>query len=232
MSEISIKESIEFDDGTPDFPEPVNELVDDAIDSDTWTDDESDHLVDLPRSSDDDDDSLDGESENNDFRSMCPSPDEVNAESIPEAESSRTVADDSPAPRTTRFSQLFAKFTEEFLDIVQEDAQEAVIAATRAQKTEVGQLVKKHDRDIANARGEMKSLKRSINKRDLSNSAFQNDVSERFASLEQSAVDRILMLEKIISSRMTRLEKSINGRLASLEQSMNDRFAELEDSID
>ncbi|KAJ4215824.1 hypothetical protein FSOLCH5_011444 [Fusarium solani] len=225
MLDFSIRETIEFDDSTPS----LTEHVDDA------TDVGNDHT---PSPGDDDDDSF--------------------GEDFDHAESdSRTLADEnhgSPSPKTSRLSQLFTNFADEFLDIVEEDAQEAVIAAAKAQNADLGKMVKQHDHEIGNlmdefydhvsghekrakaesenVRGEMKSLKRSIDKRDQSHSAFQNEVSDRFASLEQSVVGRILLLEKITSSRMTRLEKSINARFASLEQSMNDRFAELEERID
>ncbi|KAI8712849.1 hypothetical protein NCS52_01384300 [Fusarium sp. LHS14.1] len=115
-------------------------------------------------------------------------------------------------------------------------------------------MVKRHDHEIGNlmdefydhvssqekkakaesseGRGKMKSLKRSIDKRDASSSAFQKEFSDRFAILEKRSVDRVLLLEKITSNRMISLEKSINARFASLEQSMNDRFTELEERID
>lgn len=243
MSDLSIRETIEVGDGTPRLTEPADEHADNAIDSDTRSDDESDQFVQPHRSGGDDDDSLDKEFDNHDLSSLSVSPNEA------DVESSRTVAHDPPSLKTARLSRLFANFTEEFLDIVEEGAQEAFIAAARTQNTELGQQVKEHDRDMANLTdelndhvsdhsrrgqaelekvwGEMRSLKRSIDKRDLSNSAFQNDISDRFASLEQSVTDRLLML-KIISSRMARVDKSINGRFACLEQRMNDRLAELE----
>lgn len=243
MSDSSIRETIEFDDSTPS----LTEHVDDA------TDVGNDHT---PSPGDDDDDSFGEDFDHADSTSPSTSEDEANESLLAESDS-RTLADDnhgSPSPKTSRLSQLFTNFADEFLDIVEEDAQEAVIAAARAQNTDLGKMVKQHDHEIGNlmdefydhvsshektskaesekVRGEMKSLKRSINKRDQSHIAFQNDVSDRFASLEQSVVDRILLLEKITSSRMTRLEKSINARFASLEQSMNDRFSELEERID
>ncbi|UPK95546.1 hypothetical protein LCI18_006481 [Fusarium solani-melongenae] len=206
MSDMSIRETIEFDEVTPG----LTEHLDDAIDAG------NDHT---PSPGYDGNDSLGEDFDHADSTSPSPS-DEAN-ESLPAESDSRTLVDEnhgSPSPKTSRLSQLFANFADEFLDIVEEDAQEAVIAVTKAESEKV--------------RGEMKGLKRSIDKRDQSHIAFQSDVSDRFASLEQGIVDRILLLEKITNSRMTRLEKSINARFASLEQSMNDRFAELEERID
>ncbi|KAI8654326.1 hypothetical protein NCS56_01389600 [Fusarium sp. Ph1] len=235
---MSIRETIEFDEVTPSLTEPANEHVND---SDNETDVGSDHLV-QPPESDDDDDSFGEYFDHHDSSSPSTSDDEAN-ESLPLESDSRTLVDEnhgSPSSKTSRLSQLFTNFTDEFLDIVEEDAQEAVIAAAKAQNTDLGKMVKQHDHEIGNlmdefydhvssqekrakaeserVRSEMKSLKRSIDKRDQSHIAFQTDVSDRFASLEQSVVDRILLLGKITSSRMTRLEKSINARFAELEE--------------
>ncbi|RMJ18009.1 hypothetical protein CDV36_002295 [Fusarium kuroshium] len=250
MSDFSIRETIEFDDATP-----LAEHVDDAIDSDNRTDAGSDHT---PSPDNDDDDSFGEDFDHHNFSSQSVSPDDANVESLPaesESESdSRTETHVSPSPKISRLSQLFTNFADEFLDIVEEDAQAAVIAAAKAQNTDLGKMVNKHDHEIGRltdefydhvsshdegakaesekVRSEMKSLKRSIKNRDLNHTAFQEEVGDRFASLEQSVVDRLLLLEKITSSRMTRLEKSINARFASLEKSMNDRLTELEERID
>lgn len=254
---MSIRETIEFDEVTPISTEPANEYVGDVTSSDNETDVGGDHLVQPPRSPSSSPSLSFGEDfDHADSTSPSVSQDEDN-DSLPAESDSRTLVEEnrgSLSSKTSRLSQLFTNFADEFLDIVQEDAQEAVAAAAKAQNIDLGNMVKRHNDEIGNlmdefydhvsshdktakaesekVRGEMKSLKRSIDKRDETHIAFQNDVSDRFASLEQGVVDRVLLLEKITSSRMTRLEKSINARFASLEQTMNDRFAELEGRID
>ncbi|EEU36373.1 uncharacterized protein NECHADRAFT_86928 [Fusarium vanettenii 77-13-4] len=239
MSDTSIRETIEYDDSTPSLTDHVE--------------DATDHT---PSPGNDDDDSFGEDFDHADSTSPSVSEDEDN-ESLPAESNSRTLAGDnlgSPPPKTSRLSQLFTNFADEFLDIIEEDAQEAVIEAAKAQNIDMGKMVKRHDHEIGNlmdefydhvsshekrakaesdkVRGEMKSLKRSIDNRDARNSAFQKEVSDRLASLEKRSVDRFLLLEKITSSRMTRLEKDIDARFASLEMSMNDRFAEFEERID
>lgn len=238
MSDTSIRETIEFDDSTPSLTDHV--------------DDATDHT---PRPDDDDDDSFGEDFDHADSTSPSVSEDEDN-DSLPAESDSRTLVDESHGspPKTSRLSQLFTNFADKFLDIIEEDAQAAVITAAKAQNIDLGKMVKRHDHEIGNlmdefydhvschdkraktesseVRDEMKSLKRSIDKRDASNSAFQKEVSDQFAILEKRSVDRVLLLEKITSNRMISLEKSINARFASLEQSMNDRFAELEERID
>ncbi|RSM03363.1 hypothetical protein CEP52_007436 [Fusarium oligoseptatum] len=244
MSDFSIRETIEFDVDTP-----LAEHVNNAVDSDNQTDVGSDHTP-----SPDDHDSFGEDFDHEDFSSQSVSPDDANVESPPAESDSRTESHASPSPKISRLSQLFTNFADEFLDIVEEDAQAAVIAAAKAQNTDLGKMVNKHDHEIGRltdefydhvsshdkgakeesekVRSEMKRLKRSIKNRDLNHNAFQEEVGDRFASLEQSVVDRLLLLEKITSNRMTRLEKSINARFASLEKSMNDRLTELEERID
>ncbi|WAO95945.1 Hypothetical protein NCS54_01359400 [Fusarium falciforme] len=176
---------------------------------------EHDHT---PSPGDDDDDSFREDFDHADSSSLSTSEDEAN-ESLPAESDSRNLAEEnhgSPSPK--------------------KDAQKAVIAAARAQNTDLDKMVKQHDHEIGNLMDEFCDHVSSHEKTSKAESekhiAFQNDVGDRFASLEQSVVDRILLLGKITSSRMTRLEKIINARFASPEQSMNYRFAELEERID